>query len=115
MYPGLPYGKMVTLRRRVVSGHDEYNNDTYTVTDVQVGPCSVQQGHSGEQIAFTDRVTTDVTVYVPYGTDVDYLDAVIVDGVEYEIVGDPAQWLSPFSGHTAPIRVEGQLVKGASQ
>ena len=114
MYPALPNGKMVTLRHRVAAGQDEYNNETFTFTEVQVGPCSVQQGHSGEEIAYTDRVTTDITVYVPYGTDVDYLDAMIVDGAEYEIVGDPAHWVSPFSGRTAPIRVEGQIVKGAS-
>jgi hypothetical protein len=114
MYPSLPNGKMVTLRHRVVAGQDEYGNETYAFTEVQVGPCSVQQGHSGEVTAYTDRVTTDITVYVPYGTDVGYLDVVIVDNVEYEVTGDPAVWLSPFSGRSAPIRVEGQLVKGAS-
>ena len=114
MYPALPSGKTVTLRHRVVAGQDEYGNDTFSFVEVQVGPCSVQQGHSGEEIAYTDRVTTDITVYVPYGTDVGYLDVVIVDDVEYEVTGDPAHWLSPFSGHTSPIRVSGQLVKGAS-
>jgi hypothetical protein len=114
MYPALPYGKMVTLRRRVVAGQDEYNNDTFTITEVTVGPCSVQQGHSAETVSYTDRVTTDITVYVPYGTDVGFIDAIIVDGAEYEITGDPAHWVSPFSGRTAPIRIEGQLVKGAS-
>jgi SPP1 family predicted phage head-tail adaptor len=114
MYPALPYGKMVTLRHRVVAGQDEYNNETYAFTEVQVGPCSVQQGHSGEEVAYTDRVTTDITVYVPYGTDVGYLDAIIVDDVEYEVTGDPSHWMSPFSGRSSPIRVFGQIVKGAS-
>ena len=106
-YPALPYGQTVTLRH-------EYNNDTLAYTEVQVGPCSVQQGVSGEETAYTDRVTTDITVYVPYGTDVSYLDAIIVDDIEYEVTGDPAHWVSPVSGRTAPIRVEGQIVKGAS-
>ena len=114
MYPALPRRQMVTLRHRVVAGQDEYNNDTFSFVEVQVGPCSIQQGHSGEERAYTDRVTTDITVYVPYGTDVGYLDVIIVDDVEYEVTGDPAHWVSPFSGHTAPIRVSGQIVKGAS-
>ena len=114
MYPALPNGKMVTLRHRVVAGQDNYGNDTLSFTEVNIGPCSVQQGHSGEVQTYTDRTVTDITVYVPYGTDVGFLDVMIVDDVEYEVTGDPAHWMSPFSGHTAPIRVEGQLVKGAS-
>lgn len=114
MYPALPNGQYVTLRHRVVAGQDEYGNDTLSFTEVQVGPCSIQQTTSGEQISFTDQVATSVMVFMPYGTNVDYLDAVIIDGVEYEVIGDPEQWVSPFSGHTAPVRVTGQLVKGAS-
>jgi hypothetical protein len=97
-----------------VSGQDEYGNDTLSFTEVQVGPCSVQQTTSRESINFTDQVATNVLVFMPYGTDVGYLDAMIINGVEYEITGDPDQWVSPFSGHTAPVRVSGQMLKGAS-
>ncbi|HWI69077.1 MAG TPA: hypothetical protein VNS88_11970 [Nitrospiraceae bacterium] len=114
MYPQLLNGQYVTLRHRVVSGRDEYNNDTYTFTEVKVGPCSVQQTDSREATNFTDQVATGVLVFMPYGTDVEFLDAMIIDGIEYEIVGDPEGWVSPFSGHTAPVRVIGQVVKGAS-
>ena len=113
-YPALPYGETITIRQRVVSGQDEYGNDTLSFVEVQVGPCSIQQGQSGEVRAYTDRVTTDITVFVPYGTDVGFLDVIIVDGVEYEVLGDPAHWVSTFSGRTAPIRISGQIVKGAS-
>jgi hypothetical protein len=114
MYPALPNGKWVTLRHRVVAGQDEYGNDTLSFTEVRIGPCSVQQGHSGEVESYTDRTITDITVFVPSGTDVGFLDVMIVDDVEYEVMGDPAHWQSPFSGHQSPIRVSGQLVKGAS-
>jgi ketosteroid isomerase-like protein len=99
----------------VVAGQDEYGNDTLSFTEVQVGPCSVQQTTSREAINFTDQVATSVLVFMPYGTDVGFLDAMIINDVEYEVTGDPTDWVSPFSGHTAPIRVTGQLVKGASQ
>lgn len=114
MYPALPNGRMVTLRRRTVSGTDEYGNDTYTSTYVQAGPCSIQQTTSRENITNTDQVTTGIIVFLPWGTDVSFVDAMIVDGIEYEITGDPDHWVSPFSGHTAPIRVSGLMVKGAS-
>lgn len=114
MYPALPHGQYVTLRHRVVAGQDDYNNDTYAFTEVQVGPCSIQQTTSREAINFTDQVSTSVLVFMPYGTNVGFLDAMIINGVEYEITGDPDNWISPFSGHTAPVRVTGQLVKGAS-
>jgi|SRR5580765_4588690 len=114
MYPALPHGQYVTLRHRVVAGQDEYNNDTYAFTEVQVGPCSVQQTSSREAIDFTEQVTKSVLVFMPYGTNVSFLDAMIIDDVEYEIIGQPDSWVSPFSGHTAPVRVSGQIVKGAS-
>ena len=114
MYPALPHGQYVILRHRVVAGHDEFNNDTYAFTEVQVGPCSVQQTTSREAIDFSDQVSTGVLVFVPYGTNVGFLDAIIIDGVEYEITGDPEGWVSPFSGHTAPVRISAQMVKGAS-
>jgi hypothetical protein len=114
MYPALPNGQYVTLRHRVVAGQDEYNNDTYAFTEVQVGPCSVQPTSSQEATSFTDQTSTGVLVFMPRGTNVSYLDAMIIDGVEYEVTGDPENWASPFSGHTSPVRVSGQLVKGAS-
>lgn len=114
MYPALPNGQYVTLRHRVVAGQDEQGNDTLSFTEVQVGPCSIQQSTSGEQTTFSDQVTTSVMVFMPSGTDVGYLDAMIIDGDEYEITGDPEKWKSPFSGHTSPVRVTGQLVKGAA-
>jgi hypothetical protein len=98
----------------VVAGQDEYNNDTYAFTEVQVGPCSVQQTSSQEAINFTDQVTKSVLVFMPYGTNVGYLDAMIINDIEYEIIGQPDSWVSPFSGHTAPVRVVGQIVEGAS-
>jgi len=113
-YPGLPYGVMVTVKHRYVSGTDEFGNDVYSFTTSQVGPCSIQQTSSREAIDFNEQVVTGITVYVPYGTDIGYLDAMIVNGVEYEVNADPANWVSPFSGHTAPIRVTGTLGKGSS-
>jgi hypothetical protein len=113
-YPMLPNGQMVKLRNRFVNGQDDYGNDTYGYTELVVGPCAVQQSTSRETITATDQVSTGMIVFMPFGTEVSYLDSVILDGQEYEVTGTPDTWTSPFSGHTAPIRVHCTLVKGAS-
>jgi hypothetical protein len=113
-YPVMPNGKMVTVRSRFVNGTDEYGNDTYGFTETVVGPCSVQQASSRENITNTDQVSTGMTVFMPFGTKIGYLDSVIIDGAEYEVTGTPDTWTSPFSGHTAPVMVRCVLVQGAS-
>jgi hypothetical protein len=113
-YPTLPYGVMVTIKNRFVNGVDQFGNDTYGFTVQEVGPCSIQQGNTRETVSTTDQVSTGMMLFAPYGTDISYQDAVIINGAEYEVTGDPESWVSPFSGHTAPVRVRCILVKGAS-
>jgi len=73
------YGQTVTLRRRSVSGQDGYGNDTYAFVEENISPCAVQPGGSGEELQFADRLTSDITVFLPPGTDISYVDAIVVD------------------------------------
>src|SRR5215472_1544933 len=114
MYPILPYGRTVTVLHRYVSGQDQWGNDVYSYTSENVGPCSIQQASSRENINFADQAITGVVVYVPWGTQISYLDAIVVDGTTYEVNAEPDHWTSPFSRRSAPIRVQGLVVKGAS-
>jgi SPP1 family predicted phage head-tail adaptor len=107
-------GVTVTIVRRTVSGTDSFGNDTYTSVNEDVQYCSIQPAASRENLDFSDQLTSDVVVFVPYGTDVEYIDAIIVDGVQYEVRAQPDVWRSPFSGSTAPVRIEGILVVGAA-
>lgn len=109
-----PYSQTITLLRRVLNGQDEFGNDTYTDEPVQVSGCVVQPASSSEQTQWTEQVSTDITVFMPYGTVVSELDALVINGTQYEIEGIPQQWLSPFSGSTAPIQIRASLVTGAS-
>lgn len=109
-----PYAQTVTLLRRVLTGTDELGNDTYSDVPYQVAGCVVQPAGSNEQTQFTEQVSTDVTVFMPYGTDVRVLDALLINGTKYEIQGIPQQWRSPFSGHTSPLQLRASLVTGAS-
>jgi hypothetical protein len=113
-YPILNWGQTVTILNRYVSGQDDYGNDVYSYTPQQVSNCSVQQASTRENLQFTDQVTTGIIVFVPYGTQVGYLDAVVVNGVTYEVTGNPTSWVSPWTGHTAPIRIQATVVEGAS-
>jgi hypothetical protein len=107
-------GMNVTIVNRVVTGVDDFGNDVYGSTSTVVGPCSVQPASSRESLSFADQLTSGIVVFAPYGTDVGYIDAVIVDGVQYEVTGQPDVWSSPFTGGTAPVRIDATLVKGAS-
>lgn len=109
-----PYSQTITVLNRVLTGRDELGNDTYSDVPVQVPGCVVQPAGSNEQTQWTDQVSTDITVFIPYGTDVGPLDALIVNGVKYEIQGIPQQWRSPFSGHTSPLQLRASMVTGAS-
>jgi len=108
------YGQTVTLRRRSVSGQDGYGNDTYAFVEENISPCAVQPGGSGEELQFADRLTSDITVFLPPGTDISYVDAIVVDDIEYEVRGVPQAWQSPFSGNTAPVQVSASKVTGVS-
>ena len=110
-----PYSQTITVLHRVLAAaKDERGNDTYTDNPMQVPGCVVQPAGSSENVQFTDQVSTDVTVFIPYGTNVGPLDALVINGTKYEIQGIPQQWRSPFSGHTSPLQIRASVVTGAS-
>lgn len=112
--PNFPYGSTVTVRRRSVTGRDEYNNDVTAFVEESIPYCVVQPTGSSEITEFADRLSTTITVFFPYGTDVSYIDALVIDEIEYEIDGTPQEWVSPFSGHVSPIEVRAVKITGVS-
>ena len=114
-YP-FPYGQTVTIVRRSVSGQDEYGNDVYSTTTQTIPYCVIHPAVSNENINFTDQVSTEFNVYVPAGTVVGPLDAVLgPDGTKYEVQGDPQAYVSPFSGLRAPIQIRVLKVAGMAE
>lgn len=109
-----PYSQAITLLRRVLAEPGEFGNDTYTDVPVDVPYCVVQPSASSETVQWTDQISTDVTVFLPYGTEVSPLDALVINGTKYEIQGIPQEWRSPFSGHTSPVQVRASVITGAS-
>ena len=59
-----------------------------------------------------EQVTTNPTLYGPYGADVLASDRVVAAGATWEVTGNAANWRNPFNGSTPgsvwPLaRVEG--------
>jgi hypothetical protein len=113
MHP-FTYGQTVTLVRRAVSGTDEYGNDTFTETQEDIPLCVVAPTGGSELIQFTDQVNDPMQVWLPAGTDLTYLDAIIFEGLKYEVQGNPNSFTSPFSGHISPVQISVLRVSGAS-
>jgi hypothetical protein len=113
--PYFPFSVTMTLVKRVLSGTtDAYGNDVYTEQNVTVPNCVFQPGGSGENLSFADQTNTTDTVFLPAGTDVTYLDAIIYGNDKYEVVGVPSKWQSLFSGRVSPIRVDVNKVSGVT-
>lgn len=110
-----PYSVSVTLLQRVLNGQDEFGNDAYEDNPIEVDGCVVQPSGSSEIVQWTDQVSSDIVVFFPYGTAVSSLDAILYNGIKYEIQGIPQNWQpSPFSGNTSPIQARASMVTGAS-
>lgn len=113
--PAFPYSVPMTLVKRVLSGTtDAYGNDVYTEQNFTIPNCIFQPGGSSESLVFQDQTNTTDTIFMPYGTDVTFQDAIIYNGVKYEVVGVPSVWTSPFSGRVSPIRIDVNKVSGVS-
>jgi hypothetical protein len=112
--PVFPYGVTVTLVKRTISGQDANGNDTYTEKTLQVSNVVFVPAGASEILTFADQTNTIEQFYLPWGTDVGAYDAIIFQGIEYEIQGTPSLWVSPFSARPSPIRVTAVKISGVS-
>jgi hypothetical protein len=94
------------------TGEDEYGNPTYDELDPVVLDGAFVAPRKSEGLDRDGRtgVIVGLTLYAPYGTDLVYTDRVEVDGVVYEIDGEPGRWLHPHTGWQAGV--EAALVRG---
>lgn len=56
-------------------------------------------------------VIVGLTLFAPYDTDLLYTDRIEVDGVSYDIDGEPGKWRNPFTDWEAGIQAA--LVRSA--
>jgi hypothetical protein len=116
--PILLKGQTVTIVRRTLLVDDsdnpivdDYGNDQYVDITFEVPGCSISPAFSAEDFEGTESITDNVNVHMPNGTLVYALDAVIMpDGSQYEVVGQPHTWVSPFTGTLGPVEAKCKLV-----
>lgn len=106
-----PFGQPITLVKRVKGAPDSFGNDTWTTTTTAVVGAFAPVA-SVELVQGQDVITTQPTVYLPAGTDVSALDAVQIDGKQYEVDGDPHNWVNPYTGWHAGLEVRLRRVTG---
>jgi hypothetical protein len=109
--PYLRQGQTVTFGNRIVTGTDDYGNDVYGTVEVQVPGCAISPGNSTENWQGTEQIVSDVVVHAPIATVVDLpLDYMKIAGVEYNLVGNPRNWVSPFTGTGSLMEIQGRQV-----
>lgn len=97
-----PYGETVTVLT-AGSTSDPYSGATQenwaSPTSVSVGGVAVEPRPSGEPLQDArNQVVSGFTLYFPAQTTITARNRVTVRGATYKVVGDPAEWQSPFTG-----------------
>lgn len=106
-----PFGTSITLLTRTKGAPDAYGNDTWTTTSSTVRG-AFNPGASSEAVQGQDLLTVQPAVYLPPGTVVAAVDAVQVDGLTYEVDGNPNAWTNPFTAHDFGVEVRLKRVTG---
>lgn len=85
---------------------DEYGDPSGSPEEETLDGCIVAPRTSSD---VDDRgrqgVVVGLSLFAPFGTDITHTDQLRVDGVLYEIDGEPGRWKSPFSGWEAGVEV----------
>jgi hypothetical protein len=110
-----PYGEVITVITRTVSGRDAEGNDVYTESSTPyIGAFDPAIGF--ESTNLQDQVQTQPGVYLPYVAVAGSGDAVVLqDGPHagrYEVDGRPEWWKNPHTGWEAGCKVPLKQVSG---
>jgi hypothetical protein len=98
-------GRTITIERYETDRYgDRVKVSEHTVSGCAFAPRTTTGGRSGSEL--TDRadlVTTDAELYVPFGADITPEDVIrLPDNTEWEVVGLPERWESPYAGYWRP-------------
>lgn len=94
------------------AARDNWGNRTGTDIATDVPGCSVQPASSAEQTSQGDLAVTNLSAFLPAGTDVLVTDRVQVGGQVYEVDGTPARWRG-LSGVEDHVQVQLKLIQGS--
>lgn len=112
-----PYGETVT-RLRATAAVDAYSNTSETTSwaapsELEIDGCAFNPGVSSEPLDLArNAVVTRPEVYAPTGSDILAGDRLVVRGLTFEVVGDPGEYVSPFTGWNPGLVVRLERVEG---
>lgn len=112
-----PHGETVTVLAGtpVVDPYsgEETGTDWDAPTSVDVTGVAVEPRPSGEPVQDArNAVTSGFTLYFPAGSVVTAANRVRVRGHVYSVIGEPADWRSPYTGWAPGIVVQVGRVEG---
>lgn len=105
-----PHGETVTIQT-AGTVTDPYSGESAPSwddpTEVDVPGVAVEPRPSSEPVENArNSVTSGFTLYLPAGTAITAQNRVIVRGGTYDVLGDPADWRSPFTGWAPGLVVQ---------
>lgn len=98
--------------------HDPYSDEdvpSWDVdpTEITVTGVGVEPRPSTEQLeAGRNAVVDGFTLYMPAGTAIGAHNRVIVRGGTYDVLGDAAEWVNPFTGWAPGVVVQCSRTEG---
>lgn len=111
------HGETIT-RLRATAEVDPYSDepadtDWDSPDQLPIPGCGFNPGRSSEPLQDArNAVVTQPEVYAPTGSDVLAGDRLVVRGVTYDVDGDPASWVSPFTGWAPGVVIPLKVVSG---
>lgn len=110
---GQPYGTTVTILDRTKTGKDSQGNATYTwAPTVDVPGSVVWPRTSSELVQGQDLVIIGLNVLLPAGYSMTATQRARIDGVDYEVDGEPGIFTNPIEGTRAGCQVALTRVEG---
>lgn len=99
-------GETITIKRRSATSTDDYGNNTYALTTITVKDALVAIGGTSEPIDVNrDAVDSQLTVYLPNGTQVQDGDIFVIRNSQWVKAGAGLEWVSPFANFEAGVVV----------
>lgn len=105
---------LIVRVRRTPGGVDEYGDPIEGTITRQVLDGAFTAPRESDEITNRGRagVIVGLTLFAPYSTDLRHTDQVEVDGVLYEVDGEPGRWRNPLTGREAGIQVALRRAQG---
>ena len=112
-----PHGEPALFEHRVVGSEDSHGNptETFGTAVLVVGGAFVPGGSVESFTPGRDSVVTSPTYYIPGDAAKPVIsprDRVTIRGLLFQVDGQPAEWVSPFTGWAPGIVVNLERVDG---